>query len=421
MKRGLIGMKVLLCNTYLYRRGGAEVCLFDLAELLSKKGHEVVFFGMDDERNEVAASPDFLVRSIEFSDYGPLRLFWNAKALARVVYSREARAKAKRLVEIEKPDLVHVGNIAHHISPSILDVFRESDIPVVMSLRDYKMICPNSLLLNRRGTCERCKGHRYYNALVNRCKRDSLIPSAVACFEAYAHRHASVYDSVAAFVAPSRFTLEKLREFGIREERLFLVPEFVDPEIYQPVDSNPDPDGYFIYFGRFSKEKGLDVLLEAAALTGRKLLLVGDGQEKPRLERLAARLKANSVRFCERVGAAELVRLIGGALFSVYPSLCYETFGRSIVESFAVARPVVASRIGALAELITDGEDGLLFRPGDADDLAGKISELFCSTARTRAMGERGRIKVLERFTPAVHYSGLCDVWRKIGDGRLSC
>jgi len=142
-------MRILLCNTYLYRRGGAEVSFFELAELLVAKGHEVVFFGMEDPKNEVSDGSGYFVSNLEFDDYRPHNVLWNARALGRVLYSTEAASNVRRLVQKSVPDLVYVNNIAHHISPSILDVFKEFRLPVMMSVRYYKIICPNSVLLDR--------------------------------------------------------------------------------------------------------------------------------------------------------------------------------------------------------------------------------------------------------------------------------
>lgn len=405
-------MRILLCNTYLFRKGGAEVSFFGLAELLLDKGHEVAFFGMADPKNEVCENSDFFVSNVEFSDYKPRNLMWNARAFKRVLYSTEAACKVRRLIQHNMPDLVYVNNIAHHISPSILDVFRSLGLPVVMYVNDYKIICPNSLLLNRAGVCEKCKGRRYYNALIHRCKRDSLIPSAVACIEAYAHYHKRIYDSVRAFLAPSQFCKERLVEFGVDGEKIFVVPNFVSPEDFRPKDTSSEP--FCVYFGRLSREKGLKVLIEAAKVCGHKLLIIGDGELKSSLVRYAEELGAGNVSFRDGMGFDELMTTVGASLFTVFPSLCYETFGRSILESFALGKPVVASRIGAIDELVDDGIDGLLCEPGDHEDLAEKMTFMYTSRSAAEKMGKNGRAKAMSRFTPENHYDRLMRVWERI-------
>ncbi|MFQ5905072.1 MAG: glycosyltransferase, partial [bacterium] len=307
-------MRILLCNTYLYRKGGAEVSFFETADLLTRKGHEVLFFGMKDPRNEISGNSDCFVDNIRFGDYRPSSVLWNARALGRVLYSTEAAGKVRRLIQHNMPDFAYVNNIAHHISPSILDVFKECGVPVMMSVRDYKIICPNSLLLNRDGVCERCWGGKYYNALIHRCKRGSLIPSAVACLEAYLHRHKGIYDSVSAFLAPSHFCKEKLVQFGVERKKIFVVPNFVNRR-----SSGLIPEGslpFCAYFGRLSKEKGLHQLIEAAHICGQRVVIVGDGELKDGLFSHAKKLGATNVAFWQRMSSAELMSVVAGSLFT---------------------------------------------------------------------------------------------------------
>jgi len=405
-------MRILFCNTYLYRRGGAEVSFFELAELLSLKGHEIVFFGMEDPKNEVSEGSSYFVSNLEFGDYRLRSMLWNTRALRRVLYSHEAASNVRRLIQKTGPDLAYVNNIAHHISPSILDVFREFRLPVMMSVRDYKIICPNSVLLNRSGICEKCKGERYYNSLIHRCKRDSLIPSAVACLEAYLHRHRRTYDSVSAFLAPSQFCKEKLAQFGVSKKRIFVVPNFIKPEDFPLESVTSEP--FCVYFGRLSREKGLRVLIEAAKICGHRLLIIGDGELKPSLEHYAEELGAANVSFRDRMGFDELIATVRASLFTVFPGLCYETFGRSVLESFALGKPVVASRIGAIEELVDDGIDGLLCEPGSCEELAEKMSFMYTSKSVAEKMGQNGRTKAMSRFTPGNHYEHFMDVWEKI-------
>lgn len=385
---------------------------FELAGLLSRKGHEVLFFGMEDSRNEVSSLPGHLVSNIEFRDYSPLKALWNARAFTRVLHSSEAASKVKGLIRERMPDLVYVNNIAHHLSPSILDVFAKHRVPVVMHVNDYKMICPNSVLLNSGGVCERCKGEKYYNVLLHRCKRESIVPSAVACIEAYVHRHMACYDSVAAFLAPSRFCRDKLVEFGMDGRKIFVIPNFVDPDRFPRTQVSDEV--FCSYFGRLSKEKGLKTLMEAARIWGGRVLVVGDGEEKGELVDHARKLGADNVVFTGRMDPPGLTRTVGQSRFTISPSICYETFGRGIIESYCAGRPVIASRIGAFKELVDEGVDGLLFKPGDPEDLAAKMAYLASSPRLCDEMGEKGRAKVVTGFTAEGHYRQFMNVCDRI-------
>jgi glycosyltransferase involved in cell wall biosynthesis len=405
-------MKVLLCNTYLYRRGGAEVSLFDLADLLTTKGHAVIFFGMKDPKNEVKDNSEYFVDNLEFDDYRPTRFLWGVKAVGRVMYSTQAMQRVRKLVRDERPDLVYVNNIAHHISPSILEVFKEFDLPVALSVRDYKIVCPNSLLLNRTSICERCIGGRFYNAVLYRCKRNSLIPSAVACAEAYLHRLRRLYSLVDVLLAPSIFCKKKLVQFGLDEERIRVVPNFVNTDGFTPPAPATKP--FCVYFGRLSHEKGLFELVGSAAHTKSALVVIGDGGLMPELVRYAKDLGAENVRFMGRLERRELFRVVGSSMFTVFPSLCYETFGRGVLESFSLGKPVLVSRGGALEELVHEGVDGLVADPRDPHDLNQKLEYMFSSAEVASRMGEMGRAKVMKGFTPEHHYKKLMSALEKI-------
>jgi len=407
-------MNVLFCNTYLYRRGGAEVSLFELADLLTNRGHTTVFFGMKDPRNEVTDHSEYFVDNLEFDDYRPSRLLWGLKAAGRVLHSTHAMENVRKLLDVQRPDLVYVNNIAHHISPSILEVFKEKGLPVILSVRDYKIVCPNSLLLNRGGICERCKGGKFYNVILHRCKRDSLVPSAVACAEAYFHSLRGIYSLVDAFLAPSLFCKEKLVQFGLEERKIWVVPNFIRTSGLTV--SSPDPEPFCVYFGRLSHEKGLNALLQAFGGCHHRLVIVGEGGLKAALISLAQDLGLKNVTFMPRLDRDELFSVVGASLFTIFPSLCYETFGRGVIESFALGRPVVVSRSGALAELVDDGVDGLLADPLDPSDLADKIDRMFSSRETCLGMGEMGRTKALRLFTPDRHYDMFMSVVEKTVD-----
>jgi glycosyltransferase involved in cell wall biosynthesis len=253
-------VRVLNVNKFHYRRGGAETAYFLLARLLESKGHEVIPFAMSDPRNEATPWARFFPSGVDFqAPAGPLESWARAR---RVIYFAEARDCMRRIVDEAEPDLVHLHNFAHQLSPSILDALAEFPGPVVQTLHDYKLTCPTYLHRTAAGEiCERCKGGRVWNCVVHRCNAGSVSRSLVNAIEVGFHRARHTYDRIDLFLCPSRFVHDKCAEHGIALERLQVLPNFLFASDYAVTP----PGSTLLYAGRLSEEKGLDALLEAVA------------------------------------------------------------------------------------------------------------------------------------------------------------
>jgi glycosyltransferase involved in cell wall biosynthesis len=310
------------------------------------------------------------------------------------------------------PDVVHLFNIYHHISPSILPVIAQRDIPIVHTLDDYKLICPNYLLYTEGRPCTRCWGGRYFQAAKHRCLHGSLAWSLLAAVEMTLHKAWRVYERhVAAFIAPSAFVRVQAETFGVPPEQLAHIPYFVVGGDF-PVSEGDG--GYFAYVGRLSPEKGLPTLLRAMRQVPKaRLWIVGEGQMQPALRRMAEEWGLSNVRFCGHLSGAALNQALAESRFTVMPSEWYEVFGQSILESFAVGKPVVAARIGAIPELLDEGVDGLLFTPGDEDELAARVRCLWDQPQQAQQMGLNGRRKALRRYDAGSHYPQLLSLYQR--------
>ncbi len=407
-------MKVLLVNKFLYPRGGDAISTISTGRLLAQRGHEVIFWGMDHPNNPDYSTRDYFVSQVELE--GPAGWYDQIKTASRILYSREAKRKFARLIRDHKPDIVHLNNFAHQISPSILPVLKKYRIPSVMTMRDYKLVCPTYLLLRDGKPCEECAHGRYYHCLTHRCTQGSWIRSLLNTIEMYLHHSLlHIYDQIDVIVATSSFLERKCREMGM-ERRVYCLSNFVDPGEYRP-DFAPR-NGPVIYFGRLSREKGIFTLMKSMEGTGAALKVVGEGPLRAELEAWATDAGA-PIEFLGRLEGEDLHREIRESAVAVIPSECYETFGRTVIEAYALGKPVIGSRIGGIPELIKEGETGLTFMPGDILDLREKLIELLSDPAAAVAMGRAGRALVEEQFGSEIYYRGLMSVYRQAMEAYL--
>jgi glycosyltransferase involved in cell wall biosynthesis len=285
---------------------------------------------------------------------------------------------------------------------------------MVMSLHDYKVICPGYLLMTHGEICERCQGGRFRNAFVHRCLLDSRAASAVGWIEAALHRRLRTYERIARFLCPSRFLLEKFAEFGVSRERLVHFPYFLPVEDYAPAYR---PSDYFIYLGRLSREKGIVTLLQAlrerhgTRLTCR---ILGEGPLEADLKARAERWGLRRVEFVGYRQGEELHRTIREAAFTVVPSEWYENLPFAVLESFALGTPVVGSRIGGIPEMVEHGDTGLTFTAGDPADLARAIDWMEARADEATEMGRRARQVIEERYAPGPHLERLEALYRSV-------
>ncbi len=226
-------MKILMVNSFNYVRGGAERCFLDLSALLESRGHEVIPFAMRHPQNLPSAYDDYFVSHVDFpTELAKPGLGPKLKVTERIMYSREARDQIARLVADTRPDLVHIHGFIHEMSTSILPALRKARLPVIQTLHDYKIVCPNTTFISQEEVCERCRGHRYYNIALHRCKRGSRMASALAGAEMYFHEFLRLYaPKIDLFISPSDFLARKVREHGMRRP-IVTIPNFINPDLF---------------------------------------------------------------------------------------------------------------------------------------------------------------------------------------------
>jgi glycosyltransferase involved in cell wall biosynthesis len=393
-------MRVLHVNKFLYRRGGAEAYMEDLAELQRAAGHDIEFFGMEHPQNDVMTYRSSFPSEVPF-DPPPSGLLGKARAVGRMLHSTSAARGIDEVLGDFRPDVVHFHNIYHQLSPSILQPVRARGIPSVMTLHDYKLVCSTYQLLAGEELCERCIGGSLASPLRTRCNRGSLIASAVSAFETYAHRRTGAYDAVGRFIAPSRFLAAKVVAGGIDPARVATIPHFI------ALDGVPEPvaGGTGVAFaGRLSHEKGVDTLIEAVAQLPDDVTLTvaGDGPDRMALEAQALRRLPGRVKFLGRLPRADVLALLRSAAVVDVPSRWHENQPMIVLEALACGTPVVASDLGGLPELIASPIDGALCPANDPGALARALAGVLAEVGHPSAPAQRRRRVELE-FSQAAH------------------
>ncbi len=406
-------MRILYCNKYNFAFSGTEVYLFELMDLMRTHGHEVALFSMADPRGEATKYDQHFVPVIDFKRGAP-GLASSVKGAARALYSREARRKLRAMVTEFRPDVAHVRNIYHHLSPSILWELKAQGIPVLYHLNDFKLLCPSYNMVAHGRACERCHGGKFWRVVTESCYSGPPGATLMLAAEAYLHKWLRSYEScVTRFLAPSKFVKDKLVENGWDAKKINVLPHFQK----LPVSTAPEPptNAPILYFGRLSPEKGLTDLLRAMrSLPYVSLKIAGEGPQRAELEELARQLDLVNAEFVGHVTGTELDQLICSSRFTVLPTRAYETLGKSILESYAWGRAVVASDLGSRRELVHEGKTGVLYRAGDVAQLTGAISFLVERPQLATAMGAAGRMLVAEQHSPENHYIALTTLYEQL-------
>lgn len=410
-------MNILLANKFFYRRGGAENSFFETADLLKQKGHKIIFFSMKHERNLPSDYEKYFISNVDYDSPG---LINKIDASLKLLYSFEAKRKIEDLIKNEKPDIAHLNLIYHQISPSILHVLKKFKIPVVMTLRDYKLVCASYNMLVQGINCEACKNGRYYQCFLKRCVKGSLVKSLLNTVEMYLHHKImSIYDFVDIFIAPSKFLKNKMEEMGARGKFVYL-PNFIKVEEFQP--QYEWKENSIVYFGRLSEEKGLRTLMKVMKDISKislVLKIIGVGPLKTELETITKKDNLKNIRFLGYMSGDELNTEIKNSMFVVLPSEWYENNPRTIIEGFALGKPVIGSRIGGIPELVRDGETGLTFQPGNSEDLKEKILLLANNPKMINYMGKKARSFVEEELNSERHYKNLMEIYKQVIDKYL--
>ena len=407
-------MKILMINSFHYMRGGGERCFFDLSDLLRRHGHEVIPFCMEHPQNFPSEYSDNFVSFIDYpTELSKPGIGPKLRVMERVLYSREARRKVEALIEETRPDLAHIHGFIHETSTSILPALKAAGLPVVQTLHDYKIACPNTTFVSNDRICEACKGGRFYNMTRYRCKRGSLSASLLATAEMYFHEIFRLYEpNIDLFISPSQFLADKMAEHGVRKP-IIPIPNFINPDSFTAVY---EPQNHFVFAGRLVRVKGILTLLEAMRhIKGDAVLnIAGAGELEPDMRQFVETHHLTNVRFLGHLATDELASLVRSALFTVSPSEWYENYSMTVIESLACGTPVIGANIGGIPEQVRDGWNGHLFEPGNAVELAARMQNLLDHRELAMEMGRNGRAQVEALNGPETHYEQTMRVYERL-------
>ncbi|MCB5237685.1 glycosyltransferase family 4 protein [Niallia circulans] len=411
-------MNLLSINKFYYIKGGSETYLFALEEELKREGHSIYQFSMKDNKNKDSITSQYFVENIDYNNAG---IIDKLKLAPKIIFSYEAYKNICELLKMHKVDLAHLHIFQHQLSPSILFPLKKKKIPVVYTVHDLKPLCPNYKMLTNDKVCELCKGNKFYNVVLNKCTKDSLVASTLSMFEAYIHKFLGIYENyIDHFITPSNFYREKMIDWGIPAHKVTHIPNFVNPSSFKV---NYNPGNYFLYLGRLSNEKGIKTLIKSVKQSSDNISLkiVGDGLLKDDIKQY---IKDNSLEDrIELLGfkqGDELEELIRGCKAVVMPSEWYENGPLSLIESFAYGKPVIGSNIGGIPEHIDHMENGILFEAGNFKDLAEKIT-LINNLDETDLidLGKNARKKVEEVYNSSFHMKKLMQVYNLVQDNKV--
>jgi len=408
-------MKILQINKYYYLKSGSERYMFNLSSLLESRGHQIIPFAMKHEKNVSTKYSRYFVENIDYDKVSKESIFKKIYSGFKSIYSHEARNKLLKLVAKKNPDIAHVHKISNTLTPSILYALKKKSISVVQTLHDYRIVCPNYNMYNPNlfEICEACGGHRYFNALRTKCQKSSYLVGLNIAVESYLYHLLGTYENtIDLFISPSNFVMKKMIEFGIDKGKIVCIPHFVRCDQYTPNYTNSN---YILYFGRLEKHKGVKTLIEAIeSIRDVRLYIVGEGTFRDKLESYTKKKGMKEISFLGYKPENELINLISNCLFTVVPSEWYEPFGFTVLESFALGKPVIGADIGAIPDLVKNEYTGKLFRSGDVKDLAEKINYLLDNKNLISEMGKNARETVEKEYNADLHYERLMEVYEKV-------
>jgi glycosyltransferase involved in cell wall biosynthesis len=376
-------LRVLIVHNAYLHSGGEDGVVAAEANLLRQHGHHVIEFRRDNQEIAGISAP---------------------RLAGQTVWSRRTHADVSRLIRSQCPDVVHVHNTFPLISPSLYWACAKLKVPVIQTLHNFRLACPQAMFLREGKVCEMCLGRTPWAAVVHACYRGSRVQTSVAVAMLLVHKGLRTFDrKVTRYIALSEFGRKKFIEAGLPTDRIVVKPNFVENAL-QPETSGR---GGFLFVGRLSVEKGADVLSDAWGKFGESSLRVAGMGESG-----AALSGQTGVLMLGKLSAQQVQSEMRVALALVLPSICFENFPLVLVEAYSSALPVIASRIGALAELVEHGVTGLLFAPGDSADLAQNLQWAAAHPNEMAAMGRNARAVYERLYTPEINHYKLMTIYR---------
>jgi len=409
-------MNLLMINATWHPTGGDWTYIESVCKIYESKGINIIPFSMKHESNFETPYDKYFVENVDYKELNINKtLKKGLNVLARSIYSVDAQHKLRLLLSENKVDIAQLNNIHNIQTPSIIPILKKRGIPTVWRVLDYKLICPNRTFLSNDTICEACFNNKFYNCILKKCKKQSVLASMVASLESYIYSFLPYYKQVDQFLFQSEFSRDQFIKYGLDPAKAVIIENPYDCESIIPNFNLNKENKYVLYFGRISKEKGLFTLYDAMKLIPNiKLKIVGDG---PDFNDSITYLVQNNIYNIEFVGAKwgeELTPFINNCEFVVVPSEWYEPSPYVILQSFSFGKPVIASDIGGLKDMIINNFNGQLVKVKDSNDLSISINNLYCNQDKIITLGKNARGYLESKYNSTNYYNKSINLFNRM-------
>jgi len=385
-------VKIIQIHNYYNTRGGECRVVEAEAELLSQHGHTIVPFNRDSQH------------------IGDMSLPNKVMTYLRIPYNKKIYRELITFIKYHQPDIAHVHNVFPMMSASVYVALKQCGLPIVQTLHNFRFLCPNGKFFVKRRICEDCQSKGFFSAVIKGCVRDNCLTSALyAAAIARAWRSGNFPNNIDQYIALNHFVEKKMIDGGVPANKISICGNFIASETL----SIADKKSYILYIGRLSPEKGIFTLLQAvSSLKGVTLKIAGTGPDEKYLQQHPHAQHRSHVEFIGHVSGQNKQRLIAEAICTIIPSECYENFPMTALESLSLGTPVIASSIGGLPDIIKHGVTGLLFEPGNHQQLAKCIQSLIDNPNQLTAMAKQAITVTASQFSPEKHYQQLMKIYQ---------
>jgi glycosyltransferase involved in cell wall biosynthesis len=393
-------MKVLIIHNHYKNYGGEDAVVEAEKRLLMKHGHQVIYYSRS---------------NAEFDKYNYVK---KIGALFNLHWSNQEYLNIQELIKKHSPDIAHIHNTFYLITPSVYFACKDSGVPIVQTMHNYRFLCSNGKLYAKGRICESCLRKSSFNpGIFHGCWKGSRLLTCALAKMLRVHKQRGTFKKlIDCYVALTEFSKSKFVEAGYASDKIVVKPNFISgiPEI----KSDKKPGEYALFVGRLSSEKGVSFLINSwGRIRSIPLKIIGNGELFKKLKKYSLKRGMN-IEFLGEKNNEEVIKYIKNSAFTIFPSEWYETFGLVIIESFACGIPVIASRIGAMQELVSDKKTGLLFNPGDTHDFVKQVEYLWGNVGLIKQMGENARQEYINKYTEEKNYENLMSIYTKVTQNR---
>jgi glycosyltransferase involved in cell wall biosynthesis len=411
---GIGRMRILHINKFFSPLGGAETIMLEEAKAFEKEGHEIFFYATD-KKPFFDENLPYISKFSKYTNYSSLSPVNMVKSLPKIIYDKDAAVKFENFINEIQPDIVHCHEFFYNLTPSFLDVLKRKKIPAVMTIHTPRLVCPaGTLMKKKQHLCEDipCATGNSISCIQNACVDKNTAKSTVFAMEFAARSYHRLLETFQYFIAPSQILLELSMRSGLPKEKFTLIHNFIDDKYF---DSTPNYNSgdYFLFVGRLANDKGVKYLIEAMNLLPREipLRIVGTGPQEEEFKALAQKYELNNITFVGHKKRHELVDEYRNCIASLLPCYWFEAFGLVIVEAFTQGKPVLASKVGAIPEIIENGINGFTFEAKNVQEIASYINKLYNDRSLVQLMGRNARKKAEKMYTAKLHYNRLLDLY----------